>query len=719
MLKKLRQRIANFISGTQKNAMTLPNQFLRLGNKMMHQGWSQVVISDQDLYTGYAYAAIRKRANSVARIALENIKTKSTSNLEDFKHPYLDILSRSKTFSDYQFWYNISTFLDLEGVFYLLVIRNFDGSTKRYGTPLEFKLLNPYRIRRVVKVVGGEVIIGGYVETQKNGYIRELPASMIIEMRELNPFDENQPYAMTDAAKESQFTIKTAGDYTRETLKHNINAPGILTTDVVLPDTDFANFVARVKDHSKGEPIFGNGKGAIDWNSMNIDLSKSALKDVNDLSREVLFAVMGMSKTAMGIEQSGVTRESSKVQKDLLNESEVLPRIQTIIDPLNQDYRNNYQLEFKINEPVIIVENPNASDHEAEIKEVEVKQKRVDLYNNLLSQGYDQKLVADYVIGKIDIEQLGIPKKPKVVEAEPEKKAEKKESVFNDTSSSSTLAQESSLQNAVVNIDQHLVADCIEKIKTVVKNEFESDSDIISSSDKREYISELEAVLVGFYGILMLLEGGTTMRNRQGTYALPGSFTLDAIAKKYIKETSKKVAESHIQTVVDDVLTATRAAALEGKTQREIIAEIRNKYDETISETRAKTIARTETNRAFTRAQFEADRQFIKQNKLSKRAYKRWTTRSSNPCAFCQSLAKGPLILFSNAFAELGTDIDVDGKKLPVSFERLEAGNAHPNCSCIYELVIISEDDNALELEAENKQLKKQITDIENAIDSL
>ena len=31
-------------------------------------------------------------------------------------------------------------------------------------------------------------------------------------------------------------------------------------------------------NHTKGEPIFGNGGGAISWNSMQTELSKAALK---------------------------------------------------------------------------------------------------------------------------------------------------------------------------------------------------------------------------------------------------------------------------------------------------------------------------------------------------------------------------------------------------------------------------------------------------------
>lgn len=669
--------------------MSLPNEFLKFGNKVMRPDWTDVQMSDRDLYTGYSYAAIRKRANMVARLAIENVRTQSEK--QGFIHPYLELIKNSRTFSEYDFWYKISTFLDLEGVFYLMAVRNFDGS--KYGKVNQFKLLSPYRVRRVVKEENGQIVIGGYIES-RGGFIREIPPEMIIEMRELNPFDENEPMAMTDAAKESQFTMKTAGDYTRHTLKHNINAPGILTTDVQLQDTDFQNFVSRVKNNVKGEPIFGNGKGAIDWNSMNIDLSKSALKDVNETNRETQFAVYGVSKTIMGIEQSGTTRETAKVQKDLFIENEGIPRLQMIVNPLAQDYKNNYPVEFKSSgNAEIVVDNPNATDHDAEVKDTEAKQKKADLYDGLISKGYDPKKVAEYVEGNITIDQLGTPKKAPAEKANAQDEhihthalSEKKK--LDEELSGVIGQQEGSLQNAIVNIDAHIVADAINRIQ---KNDSYDESDIITKSSKKEYINELEAVLVGFYGIVMMLNGGKSMRNRTGEFAMPGVFTLDAVAKKYINKISEKVAESHVQTVLDDILVTARDKALTGATQTEIISAIRKKYDATISETRAKAIARTETNRAFTRSQYESDRQFIKQNKLEKRAYKRWRTRSDNACAFCQSLAKGPLIPFSKAFADLGDDLEVDGKKLPINFEALEAGNAHTNCSCIYELVILAE----------------------------
>ena len=139
---------------------------------------------------------------------------------------------------------------------------------------------------------------------------------------------------------------------------------------------------------------------------------------------------------------------------------------------------------------------------------------------------------------------------------------------------------------------------------------------------------------------------------------------------------------------MDDLYKIAYEAAQKGMSQIEIINEIKNKYSYDISETRAKTVARTETNRAFTRAQYEADKQFVEQNGLEGKVFKQWHTRSDNPCEFCQALEDEGLVPFEDTFRDIGQSITVDGKSLDVNFESLEAGNAHPNCSCDYELVI-------------------------------
>ena len=194
--------------------MSLPKSFLRYGNKKMFPNWTDVEISDRDLYSGYSYAAIRNRSNKVAKTAIDYVYTDSN---DDKMHPYLQLIDTSQTFSVYQFWNTISTYLDLEGVFYLMAVRSVitsDTGVSRYGYVKEFKLLNPYNIRRVLDK--DTMTVAGYVET-KSGMSREIPPEMIIDIRELNPFSDNEPFALTDALKESQFTLKTVS-YTHLTL---------------------------------------------------------------------------------------------------------------------------------------------------------------------------------------------------------------------------------------------------------------------------------------------------------------------------------------------------------------------------------------------------------------------------------------------------------------------------------------------------------------------
>lgn len=726
MFEKLRQNLSRLIAPA-KNSMNLAQDYLKYGAKVMTPDWTQVVMREEDLYTGYSYAAIRNRANAVAQIAISHIKTDSKK--EGLEHPYLEVIESSPTFTDYQFWYNISTYLDLEGVFYLMAIRNFQGS--RFGDIKEFKLLNPYRIRRVIDPATLEV--AGYVET-KGGLVREIPKEMIIEMRELNPFDENKNYAMTDAAKESQFTMKTAGDYTRHTLKHNINAPGILTTDVALADEEFENFAARVKKNTKGEPIFGNGKGSITWNAMNIDLSKSALGDVNEVNQQQLFSIAGVSKTIMGIEQSGTTRETANVQRDLMVGSQTIPRIQLVIDALNQDYRNHYPQEYATTDVDICVDNPTKTDHDSDIKATQVRQSEFDLYTSLIDSGYDPVLSAKYVNGEIGIEEIGEPDPTKVktvtlpaatqvedpnnpgmdMAGNPMPAAnslkKKDHTHLNARSKAMTASmkrQESYLKNSVINVDKRIVANVISKLEKTT-NAYEVISDLITARDKNLILSELELVLKTFYTTNIAEQGSAAMKRRAAELKLLGTFTFDNLTKKYVRELSEKVSESHVDAVLGEMLTTTRQGALEGLSQKQLANNVRQKYS-AVGENSATAVARTETNRAFTRAQYEADRQMIEQNDLQGRAYKTWVTRSANPCVYCQSLEDEGPIPFDEPFVDLGGSITVGDKSLAVDFESLEAGNAHTNCSCEYKLVIQPRNS----LETENGIIKEKLENSE------
>lgn len=405
------EKVENGTGGLSRDSFLLGGK-----GKAIKPKWSEVEISDQDMYTGYSYAAIKKRANRSSVLGKKFLYTEgSVSVMEEAKaqnkkliHPYLDLIKKSKDFSSRKFWHDISTYLDLEGVYYLMAVRAVGQNKKgeaTVGTAQKLVMLNPYNIKRVLKQSDGT--LGGYVES-KAGLYREIPKEMIIEIRLLNPFDNDLPFSMTDAAKDSQFTIKQAGDYTRHSIQGNINAPGAITTDVIIDDNLFDNFVNRIKNHEKGEPLYGNGAGGINWESMQIDLDKASLDKINEIHRSTLFAVSGVSKTSMGIEESGTGREVSKTQKDDFTENAVMPQIEDIIDALNLDYRRWYP-EWDKNEYEILLDNPLESDREAELKDIEIRERELEVRENLLKLGYEYEIAAKYAHGDISLDELGEP----------------------------------------------------------------------------------------------------------------------------------------------------------------------------------------------------------------------------------------------------------------------------------------------------------------------
>ena len=171
---------------------------------------------------------------------------------------------------------------------------------------------------------------------------------------------------MSDAGKDSQFTLKQAGAYTRHSLGSNANAPGIYSTDVILSEDNFNLFKARIKGTDKGEPIIANGAGAVKWQSTQIEMDKAALDKVNQVSLEHLLAVTATSKTSLGIEQSGVTRDTSKVMRDQLTSDARIPLLTFIIEALNQDYKRYYPAEYAKNQYRLFIDSPLKTDREAE-----------------------------------------------------------------------------------------------------------------------------------------------------------------------------------------------------------------------------------------------------------------------------------------------------------------------------------------------------------------
>ena len=626
-----KEKLINALGGSvvKKTSNTaFGNDFLKYGSRgkgsPLYPDWSEVKISDEDMYKGYSYAVIQKRGNKVSSLAKTNLNTwVKPEVLDEFQkkkatplHPYLKLIEDSKTFTQKQFYKNISIYLDLAGVYYLGAVRNKRESSVSTLPDIitdvkEFIMLNPYEVRRVVNK-NGEV--AGYIERKKDGRYREWPKHMIIEMKELNPFDpEKSQWAITDAAKEAVYTINQTADYTRQSLNGNIDAPGIITTDVILEDNDFANFKARVQEHRKGEPLFGNGAGSIKWDSMQIDLDKAALLDINEINRTTLFAVSGTSKTALGIEQSGTTRDTARVQQEQLLSDTIQPRLEDIADFLNLDYKRNYPQEYQKTGYWIEVISATGRDYDTEKAATESRQAQFELYKEIADAGYTDQSAQQYAVGDIELSELEVDKKKmEEIEAQkqmpqnpdegegsgndnndqgpddtpdntPDQPVESEENEVtadesgeltpeaceccddgievyeNDISKEDSKILTESYDNFLATV-RDIEKDTLKAIETKVTINAFTEDDLISEKKKASLTERLKNALKHYWWILVPLFGENAVNQRNNEFKANYNFKFTNDFKADVEANAQKVAEGHMKTIIDDVLEVSNNA---------------------------------------------------------------------------------------------------------------------------------------------------------------
>lgn len=453
----LLDRITNIFSDGKTTNNNAANNFLRYGDKTnrLNPTWSGVTVAPEDSYRGYPYAAVQRKGNRVASIAKRNLYVDVTPELlqeyqklgKDPIHPYLKLIQESTSFSTKKFWKTISIYLDLAGRYYLGVVRQ----PTNYGVSYvkKFVLLNPFEIRRVIDRNGQ---VAGYVEYKADGRKRNWQPHQIITFIEESPFDTSQPWSMVDAAKPAIYTLNQSGDHTRQSLNGNLNAPGIITTDVILDDIDFENFKARIMAGTKGEPIFANGAGAVQWQDMQIDLNKAALLDINEINRDEFIAVAGASKTNLGIEQSGTTRETARVQDDNYIRDSIEPRVEDITDVLNLDYRTNYPKEFERTGYTIELRSALSKDYDSEMKATELRSSQATLAQDLVEKGYTLESAISYATGKSDLEDLVIDEEKLQAQQKTEEEARKAQEQAEKEAKEQEVEEKPATENSPINI---------------------------------------------------------------------------------------------------------------------------------------------------------------------------------------------------------------------------------------------------------------------------
>ena len=816
IFNRINNAVAAFTK-TNNNIGVDPNSYLRYGStRKMAPKWSSPEIDDRDFYTGYGFAVINKRANRSVVLgkkflytdAKDDIIAKANESGERITHPYLDLIRSSVEFSERDFWYDISTYLDLEGVYYLMAVRTVKGG--RIGNIQKFSLLNPYKVR---PVVNSEGVLGGYVE-QRGDKQRNIPKEMIIPIRLLNPFDPELAYSLADAARDSQYTLKQANDFAREAIDGNLNSPGILSSAIELPDDQFDNFVERVKNHGRGEPLFGNGSGTVSWVDMQTDLDKAALDKINSINRDTLLAISGLSKTGVGVEESGTGREVSRTQKDDFTENAIMPQIENIIDALNLDYRKYYETEWRRNGYTILLDNPLETNRDAEQADVDIRDSQFALLQSLLSAGYDYDIAAKYAKGLIDITDLGEAPEKEEADKTPEGDGEDPNEPDNNPNEDDPITENSYknktfdvyegypvpvLQYLGDNADQiepisetasfiystdpitgvvriNKIQDISNSLIAVVDDstfiklgEFKQNADkpaILAKLNKRytdqpvaikkkidlnhqhsvyetiknaafdkatsidentaqlqqsaseaeermylwylneiaagnqnphvdvdEFINGLALPFAVYFTVMFPIYSQYRLQQTAEQLGISNELPIVAMTqeiKATIDQFAKKEATSHINTIKTDIENAITIIRTKTSNPEEFNTLFAQAFAD-IQKRRAIAIANNAAARIFNISQYEADLQFLTRAGLVENAYKVLFSLTGDPCSICQHVinqTNAKPIPFTDAFVNMGEEIEAGGIKMKFNFENIIAGNVHPNCNCAYKLIV-------------------------------
>ena len=403
------RKIASVFKRTPNNLQTqttnsIANDFLKRGNFKARQDVQlDQKFNPEMTVNGWMYAALNTRSDAFGEFCEENIVSESEKQ-ENPYHPYLKLIEESKEIPEYEFWKKAISNYDNYGLIYFFVLRrvvkNTDGSIKHIGIPTKINILNSSKI--IPLTHDGKIV--GYREQVDATHKREFAPEQIIRVINPHPRNQDEPYSIYEAAKDYQYTINKGTEFAQNALINNINTPGILSTSEVLNDEEYDNLISRINSHEPGKAIVTDGTGNLTYTSISQSLDQAALPTLTELSRQTIFAVTGTSKTILGIEESGVTRDTSKVQDKKFIKRAIAPVAKRIISAFNFDYRVRYPELYKQNGVKMVIKS--IYDAEETSEQFDVQKKLFDDITEIIYSGYTKESAEKFMYGDISFTDL-------------------------------------------------------------------------------------------------------------------------------------------------------------------------------------------------------------------------------------------------------------------------------------------------------------------------
>lgn len=696
------------------------------------RGYDQETI--EEIYQGYIFGAIKKTRNQVAKILANSIEVydPTQGNPDDApalqeRHPYMDAIDAAPM-DNSLFFAGIASYIIVLGEAFV----DAGLRTMAFGNikpTASFELLQSNRVTRTYDD-DGNLKTYKLVEKLPSGLDRpkHFVPTNVIPIIDLNPWDLRKGYGMIRPIVDKVALENMATKLQTAVLANGIKAPGVLSSKEKLEKDDYEDLKNQVdtrytsNDMDKaGTPIVTNG-GFLDYKSLLEDLDKLAMVKIRGMNRDAFFAALSVSKTILGIEESGTTREVARVQREQFILDACMPIAESILNAFNQDYINNYPKDYQAKPRKMRAVAPIEKDLEQEKAEAEINKQKAETFKTYVEAGMDPQQAAKK--SGIELEQgetIKIVERPtnNKIELTAEQLAQVSRGrndaagaapVFNVDNSSHVhqhnpgdLAQ--SAKNELTEKElgkiqraEDKMREDVRKLDTELGERYITQVNNIEQEQMAAYIASLTEVLVSYYAVAMPIFGNHRAKLTAADFNVdPHQFIFNEAVRTIIEERLAKVANGHFQTINEQLTKIINDGTRDSIPRDQIIKTVKEHVDNRVATWEVERLVQTEVSNAYNQATYLSDRQFITDNGYTGKAYKVWRTNSPKPCPFCVA-TEGTRVPFDDNFYNVGQvaegmETKADGRQkqvfYPVRFVDVNAGGLHPNCHCDYKLEIV------------------------------
>lgn len=391
---------------------SIANDFLRRGSiKAITHLKQDKAFDPEATIKGYLYAALNYRKENFADYAEENLTCEDKES-QGLTHPYLDLIENSKNEDVYEFWRDLINDYDMTGEAYIFLLRRVvykpesvkgkKREVEHIGLPTSIEQLDSNTMEILYN--GSKEIIG-YRQRLDDNHVREFLPEQIIRVYNKHPLDPTKPLSIFDACKDYQYTINKGSEYAQSALLNSTNMPGIISVENELSDEEYDNLVARINGHEAGKWMVTDGVSKLSIQSVDQTIdNKISMDGMTEVNRQTIFAVTGTSKTVLGIEESGTTRDTARIQEMKFIKRTIKPLVKRFISALNFDFRTSYPERYKSTGLKLVLKS--AADPTEDMERYGAQKALFDDTQAIVYSGYTPESAEQFMNGEIDFTEL-------------------------------------------------------------------------------------------------------------------------------------------------------------------------------------------------------------------------------------------------------------------------------------------------------------------------